>query len=303
MELRHLRYFCAVASHGSFNRAATTLNLTQPALSRQVKDLEAELGVSLFVRGANAVTLTEAGEMFYEEASEILARAEQAIAHVRANERAAKLRIGYGPSLTAGILPQAIERFQSSTPHVRLELEDLSPREMTGKAAQGLLDLVIVPADAENQIKGFSWTELRRLALVLVISARHPLGKLARIPLARLNGLPLHGLGRTNYPGYVSRMHALTKPYGVRLNFVGLINDGVTTLLSAVEANQTAAILTEGVASVLPPTMVMRPFRPALPSISVVAGLPALTPSVHATKFVQFLRDALAAGSREPNRR
>ena len=64
MELRHLRYFAAVAAHGSFNRAAQNLHLTQPALSRQVKDLEDELGVPLLVRGKNAVTLTDAGELF-----------------------------------------------------------------------------------------------------------------------------------------------------------------------------------------------------------------------------------------------
>ena len=76
MELRHLRYFIAVAKHGSFNRAAQALFLTQPALSRQVKDLEEELAVPLLERGKNAVTLTEAGERFYEEAREIIARAE-----------------------------------------------------------------------------------------------------------------------------------------------------------------------------------------------------------------------------------
>ncbi len=65
MELRHLRYFVAVAAHGSFNRAAKILHLTQPALSRQVKDLEDELGVPLLVRGQNAVKLTEAGDLFY----------------------------------------------------------------------------------------------------------------------------------------------------------------------------------------------------------------------------------------------
>ena len=78
MELRHLRYFAAVAAHGSFSRAAHNLHLTQPALSRQVKDLEDELGVPLLVRGTNAITLTEAGEIFYEEARDLLARADQA---------------------------------------------------------------------------------------------------------------------------------------------------------------------------------------------------------------------------------
>jgi len=64
MELRHLRYFIAVAAHGSFNRAAEILHLTQPALSRQVKNLEGELGVQLLVRGQNTAKLTEAGVLF-----------------------------------------------------------------------------------------------------------------------------------------------------------------------------------------------------------------------------------------------
>ena len=68
MELRHLRYFTAVAAHGTFRKAATILHLTQPALSRQVRDLEDELGVTLIKRGRNFATLTDAGELFYEEA-------------------------------------------------------------------------------------------------------------------------------------------------------------------------------------------------------------------------------------------
>ena len=130
MELRHLRYFAAVAAHGSFSRAANNLHLTQPALSRQVKDLEDELGVPLLTRGTNAVTLTDAGELFYEEARDLLARADQAVQRVRGEGRNESLRVGYGPSLTSGIMPRAIEQFQTAVPRVRLELEDLTPREM-----------------------------------------------------------------------------------------------------------------------------------------------------------------------------
>src|SRR6266404_850892 len=99
MELRHLRYFVAVATHGSFNRAAEILHLTQPALSRQVKDLEEELGVPLLVRGQNKVELTEAGELFYEEARQVLARADEAIQRVRGEARRETLRVGYAPSM------------------------------------------------------------------------------------------------------------------------------------------------------------------------------------------------------------
>ena len=81
MELRHLRYFAAVAAHGSFSRAANQLHLTQPALSRQVKSLEDEIGVALIVRGQNTISLTSAGEAFYEEAKDILARGGEGVAY------------------------------------------------------------------------------------------------------------------------------------------------------------------------------------------------------------------------------
>jgi len=90
-----LRYFTAVAAHGTFNRAAGKLHLTQPALSRQVKDLEEELGVPLLVRGKNAVTLIDAGETFYGDARDLLARADQAIQRLRGESHNEVLLVGY----------------------------------------------------------------------------------------------------------------------------------------------------------------------------------------------------------------
>jgi len=291
MELRHLRYFAAVAAHGSFSRAAANLHLTQPALSRQVKDLEEELGVPLFVRGTNVVKLTEAGELFYEEARDLLARADQAIQRVRGQATSEVLRVGYGPSLTTGIMPKALERFQAAVPRVRIELEDLTPREMVEKVRGGLLDLVIVPATAETAIQGFQWSELRRMSLVLLLAKDHPLARLRKIPPKRLDGLPLHGLGRVNFPEYVPRMRALLKPFGVTPDFAVLVNDGVATMFAAIEASRGATILADGVASVLPRSLVMRPFSPALPDIVILAGLPADRPNAHAETFVRLLRE------------
>jgi len=302
MELRHLRYFAAVAAHGSFSRAAKNLHLTQPALSRQVKDLEDELGVPLFARGTNSVTLTEAGEVFYEEARDLLARADQAIQRVRGEAKNEFLRVGYGPSLTSGIMPQAIERFQAAVPRVRLELEDLTPREMAEKAREGLLDLVIVPDSAEPLINGFQWVELRRVALVLVMARDHPLAKLAKIPPARLRNLPLHGLGRANFPDYVPRMRAALKPFGVTPNLATLINDGVTTLFAALEATKGAAILADGVSSVLPQAMVMRPFSPSLQEVSILVGMPAVRPNQHAETFSRLLREEVDRAKALPRR-
>ena len=294
MELRHLRYFAAVAAHGSFNRAAQTLHLTQPALSRQVKDLEDELGVRLLVRGKNAVSLTDAGEVFYEEARDLLARADKAVQRVRGDGRREVLRVGYAPSITAGIMPGALEKFQTATPGVRIELADLSSREMHELANAGQLDLLITPdRSAETAVPGFQWSELRRMSAVLVMPETHPLAKLQKIPPQRLRDLPLIGLARENYPDYVRSVRTALKPFGIIPRFVALINDGLSTLFPALEANRAAAILADGVASILPRTLVTRPFSPALSEGSVKLGLPAVRPNPHAETFARLLLEAV----------
>ena len=294
MELRHLRYFAAVAAHGSFNRAANNLHLTQPALSRQVKDLEDEIGVPLFLRGKNSVTLTAAGELFYEEARDLLARADQAVQRVRGEVRNEVLRVGYAPSLTAGIMPRAIERFQAAIPRVRLELSDLSPLEMSEKASSGLLDLVLTAAGTELATPEFQWDEVRRLTTVLIMSERHPLARLKRIPPARLKDVPLRGLGRTNFPEYAGKIRTVLKPFGVIPQFADQSADGLSTLFAALDAHVGAAILTDGTAEMLPRSLVWRPFYPALAMTVVVAGLPAVRPSPHAELFVKLLREESA---------
>ena len=291
MELRHLRYFAAVAAHGSFNRAANNLHLTQPALSRQVKDLEDELGVRLLVRGKNAVTLTDAGELFYEDARDLLARADQAIQRVRGECRTEVLRVGYAPSVTAGIMPGALEKFQAATPRVRIELADLSSREMTEMANDGRLDLVITPEPSATTIPGFQWIELRRVSPVLVMPETHPLAKLKKIAPGRLRDLPLIGLARENFPDYVRQVRLMLKPFGVTPRFIALENDGVTTLFASLEAHHAAAILADGVATIMPRTLVSRPFSPALANVATSMGLPAVRPNPHAESFARLLRD------------
>lgn len=298
MELRHLRYFTAVAAHGTFRRAAAILHLTQPALSRQVRDLEEELGVKLLQRGENSTTLTDAGELFYEEAREVLARAALAVERVRGGKHTDVLRVGYGPTLTAGIMPAALERFQAAAPRVRIELCDLSPREMSELAAKRQLDLLIAPGDGKTVAQDFTWSELRRLSHVLIMPASHPLARLKKIPPRRLDGVPLIGLGRENFPGYAESMRALLKPFGVRPQFVKMLNDGVSAMFAELEANRAAAILADGIVNTMPRALVARPFSPAFPSVMVQVGFPAAAANSHAEMFARLLREEAARAKR-----
>jgi LysR family hca operon transcriptional activator len=300
MELRHLRYFIAVASHGSFNRAAEILHLTQPPLSRQVKDLEDELGVPLFVRSSNAVRLTEAGELFYEEAREVLARADEAVHRVRGEGRNEILRVGYAPSMTAGIMPAVLEKFQLSVPRVRVELTDLSSRELIEMAGAGRLDVVVAPEiSVVDGTSDFRWTELRRLQLILILPEQHPLARLKQIPVARLRTLPLIGLARGNYAEYLPHIRRILKPFKVSPHFVSLVNDGFTTLFAELEARRAGAILTEGIVCILPRGLVARPFTPKLPPASVMIGLPTSRTNPHAEVFQKMLLDEAKLSNRK----
>ena len=287
-----------MAAHGSFRRAAAVLHLTQPALSRQVRDLEEELGVQLIKRGKNFATLTDAGELFYEEARDVLARAALAVDRVRGGEQTAVLRVGYGPTLTAGVLPSVLERFQAAAPRVRIELCDLSPREMSVLAAKRELDVLIAPSEGKTIAPDFIWSEFRRLSLVLILLASHPLAQLRKIPPQRLNGVALIGLGRENFPGYAEYIRALLKPFGVRPQFIKMLNDGVSAMFAELEANQAAAILADGIVNTMPRALVARPFSPAFPAVTVQIGLPAAATNPHAETFARLLREESARARR-----
>jgi DNA-binding transcriptional LysR family regulator len=298
MELRHLRYFAAVAAHGSFSRAANQLHLTQPALSRQVKSLEDEIGIALIVRGQNTISLTSAGEAFYEEAKDILARVDVALRRIKTRPPGEKLRIGYVHSLTAGIMPQVVERFQSYKKDVFLELSDLTTETMWQRAAAEQIDIAILPKSLEAHFKGFQWVELQRLAPVLVVSKKNPLAKLTKIHQRKLHDKELLGLGADKYPEYVPRLQAILKPFGVKPQLYNQISEDIAALFIAIEANAGMAVLTEGVLPMLPGALTVRRFSPALAPLLIAAAMPVLRPNPHSEAFLKLLLEEISKSSR-----
>jgi DNA-binding transcriptional LysR family regulator len=128
MELRHLRYFVTVAEELHFGRAAQRLQIAQPPLSQQIRQLEEELGVQLFHRTKRSVQLTEAGQLFLEEACQILTRAEQAIQIVQRADRGetGRLTLGFVGSATYSILPGVLKVFRRRFPEVLLSLHEMT---------------------------------------------------------------------------------------------------------------------------------------------------------------------------------
>ena len=132
MELRHLRYFVAVAEEQNVSRAAKRLHVSQPPLSRQIRDLETEMGVALFERSVKAIRLTEAGKIFLFEARAALQRAEDAVALAKsvANQKRNQVHVGYSVPPAVEILPRALRAFQRTNPQVSIDLRMMSEQEM-----------------------------------------------------------------------------------------------------------------------------------------------------------------------------
>ena len=137
MELRHLRYFVAVAEAENVSRAALKLHVSQPALSRQIRDLEEELGFALLERSAKSVRLTDAGKTFQGEARAVLQRVEEALKKTRAVATGGRgeLHVGYAPSLTVRILPPTLRAFQAGSPTCACSCTICPPRRCSPNCA------------------------------------------------------------------------------------------------------------------------------------------------------------------------
>ncbi|MEM8675391.1 MAG: LysR family transcriptional regulator [Cyanobacteria bacterium P01_G01_bin.67] len=143
MEFRQLRYFVTVAQELHFGRAAERLDITQPALSKQIRVLERELDIELLTRTKRTVKLTKAGEVFVVQAQRLLKQAEEAIklAQRTAKGELGRLTIGFTPTATYTVLPKLIGNFRSRYPQVEIEMSELSTEEQVTALNRGEIDL------------------------------------------------------------------------------------------------------------------------------------------------------------------
>ncbi|RVU17693.1 LysR family transcriptional regulator [Streptomyces antnestii] len=191
MELRQIRYFLALAEECHFGRAAARLHVAQPALSQQIKQLERELGISLFHRSTRHVELTEAGRDLTGYARTLLAEAERARVRMAelATGHAGRVSVGFIGTATYDVLPRVARTVQARLPHVTLELrgELLSPQLADG-LLDGTYDLAVLRSAAAAE--ELTSTPLRTEPLMAVLPAHHPLAAGPRISLGSLAGEP-----------------------------------------------------------------------------------------------------------------
>jgi len=241
MELRHLRYFVVVAEEENITRAAVRLHVSQPPLSRQIRDLEDELGVALLHRNAKSVRLTEAGRIFCDEARAVLKRTDEAVQVARLLAKGARkhLHIGYAPSLTVEILPSALRAFEGEAPGTRVSLHDLSTEEMIHGLGDGTLDVALIIRPNKGGLGGLHWSELRRYPVCVAVPAGHPFVTGRPPGLRRVFSERLVVYTRSDYPEYAEWLNRIA-PSGFT---VAEEHDSSTSLVAAVEAGRGVALV------------------------------------------------------------
>lgn len=216
IDIRHLRYFIAVASQRSFTRAAEVLNMAQPPLSRQIHHIEDVIGATLFDREKRPLELTPAGRVFYEQALQVvqrMAQLRQAMQSFLDSERP-RLTVGFVPSTIYGRLPDIIRTFRNASTGIEIALEEMTSLEQATALKEGRIDVgfgrLPLSDPALKQIV------LRHEPLVLAMPLGHPLGRGGGpVPLQELAGQSLIVYPKAPRPSYADIVLSLLRDHGV----------------------------------------------------------------------------------------
>jgi LysR family transcriptional regulator, benzoate and cis,cis-muconate-responsive activator of ben and cat genes len=217
MELRQLRYFVAVARAQNFTRAAEMLNIAQPPLSRQIQQLEHEVGVRLIERGSRPVRLTEAGKIFYEQAQQVLDHLEQMVDMTRRLVATARTRlaVGFVSSTLYGYLPEVIRRYRHARPEVELTLTELTSLEQIVALKEGRIDVGFGRIPLDDPM--IDRVIMRNERLVAALPATDPLAaKEGPVSLAELARMPLVVYPKAPRPSFADQAIALFRDNGLR---------------------------------------------------------------------------------------
>jgi DNA-binding transcriptional LysR family regulator len=299
MELRHLRYFVAVAEEAHFGRAAERLRIAQPPLSRQIRDLEREIGVPLFERIPRGVELTPAGRAFLPEARLTLAQAERA---QRSAQRAARgetgrLRVGFVEAAThSGILPDVLSFFRAHLPSVGLSLFELDALRQAEAFQDGRIDIGILhspPLDAARWLRVEPFYEE---PVILAVSKAHPLAARARLTLSALAEESFVSFPRTVAPEMYDDILARCRAAGFSPRIVQEAA-GWHTLASLVSARVGIAFVPRSIAEFQQAGVIYRPVRGLDVRMSLAAVWKRAERSPVRERFVAALK-AVAGGRR-----
>ena len=248
MDLRHLRYFVAVAEELHFRNAAARLRVAQPAVSVQLRKLEEELGVRLLERTHRRVSLTSAGAAFLVEAQRTLNQAERARRAARGvgEHVCERLRLGHLPDAIPPELPLTLGRFARTAPGVEVALETCPSVELVERVRDRQLDAAVVCLPAP--VRGLRVTGLGEERLIVGLGETHPAAHQAVISPDQLERTPLLVMARATNPAFFDGMIAAWRDAGVPATPVEITVPNPEHLLLAAAAGAGAALVPESAA-------------------------------------------------------
>jgi DNA-binding transcriptional LysR family regulator len=261
MEMRQLRYFVAVGEEQHYGRAAQRLRVAQPALSRQIQNLEEEIGFKLFERLPRGVRITEAGKLFLEDARRLLQEINDASARAKriASGQSGTLRIGFVESISwQGIVPDSLRDFREHQPDVELQLKSLRSLDQFPAIHSGALDAGFALPIA-NPNHGLAHFQLGVIREVLAAPIGHPLTKQKHIRLRDLVDTPFVQFPRWAIPNAYDRLMAACARGGLKAPRVVQETAVETMILSLVQCSVGVAFVSSAARWRCPPGVTLLP--------------------------------------------
>lgn len=300
VELRHLRYFVAVAEELHFGRAAERLNVAQPGLSQQIQALERELGVTLFDRTSRRVALTPAGAVLLTEGKWALAQTERALDRTRRAGRGELGRVTVAAigSATYDVVPAVLREHRRRFPDVELVLREMSTGAQVNALRAREIDVgfLRLPADTHDLVT----TTVREETMMLMLPTSHPFAERPEVPLAALAGEPLIVFPAAPRPSWADTVIAACRQAGFDPHVVQEAMESAT-VISLVAAEVGLALVPEGLRVLARSGVVCRPVAPPAPTtrLAVVRRNEPVLPTVEA--LLDVVRELWPAG--RPERR
>lgn len=264
MELRHLRYFVAVAEELNFSRAAGKLRIAQPSLSTQIRDLEKELGFELFTRTGGRVALTDAGHVFASDARDILARVKAATQRAldAVHGKAGEIRIGTIAPVTFALLPAVLRHFHAANPAINAVVHDMGARDQLARLASGEIHLGLMPLDVldDGHLAQFSVNSLVQCGLGVVLDAQHKRARHKTVSLLDLASETFIGLRLAGNDDHLKWMRRICRRAGFSASF-GELADSLDNLFSVIAASRGLTLIPRLAKRPLPRGFVFRPLR------------------------------------------
>jgi LysR family hca operon transcriptional activator len=295
MELRHLRYFVAVAEEGSLTLAAERrLHTAQPSLSRQMHDLELEVGVALMARSSRGIELTPAGRVFLDHARLVLAQVETAgeAARRAAGSAKASFALGFLTGHEVKWLPEALRILREELPNVEAVVYSQSSPELAAGLLRGKLDAAFMRP--EEHAPGLAFKLAASEPLLAVMRGDHRLASAKTVRPQDLAGETFIGVPKTSAPVLRNVIDAYLKRVGLELPPAHEV-DNLSMALSLVASTRGVSLLPSYAEYLLPPSIVSRPLEGDAPTIDLVVGYSKANTSP-LLKFFLSQMDELIAG-------